>query len=96
MRSLPLNDTSRVTVASILFGLAFAITGYLFFVLTIGFFAREFFAIAGGFCLLCSAIAAFLLLPLDRIFFRILMTASLLLGLYWAVELLAILFTKHK
>jgi hypothetical protein len=96
MRSLSLSDTWCITVASILFGLAFAITGYLYLILTIGFFDRGLFAIAGGLCLLCSGIATFLLVPLDRIGCRILMTASLLLALLWMFELLALAFTKHK
>ena len=94
--NLSLSDTSRITFASILFGVAFAITGYLFFVLAIGFYDRGVFAVVGSFCLLASIGATVFLFPFERIIWRCLFVLSILLGLYWAVELLAILFSKHS
>ncbi len=59
------------------------LTGYLWLVLSIGFFEKDLFLVFGGGCLALAGIAAALLISVDRLVGRLLLVLSGLLFLYW-------------
>jgi hypothetical protein len=59
------------------------ITFYLWFVLSIGFFDKQMFVVAGAICFLLAGIAIALLVTVDRLVGRILLVLNGLVLLYW-------------
>ena len=78
-----LTEAKRLGWASAALVLSYLLTGYLWFALTIGFFEKGLFLVAGVCCLVLSGVAAVLLVSVDRLVGRVLLIMSGFLLLYW-------------